>query len=215
VKSAPPGGRTTWITLFAVSMGALEAAVVVYLRELYYPDGFRFPILPLPATTAWVELLRELATMLMMFSVAMLAGTSRSDRFFVFAFLFGVWDMAYYAGLWVMLGWPGSLATWDLLFLIPLPWASPVLYPVLVALMLTAGFLVHDALRVRGRCLSLVPGEWLVSIAGAAVIVVAFCWNWRIVADEGVPTRFPAAVFFAGLLAGAAPFVRATLRAAR
>ena len=26
--------------IFAVAMGYLEAAVVVYLRELYYPSGF-------------------------------------------------------------------------------------------------------------------------------------------------------------------------------
>ena len=27
--------------IFAAAMGYLEAAVVVYLRELYYPSGFR------------------------------------------------------------------------------------------------------------------------------------------------------------------------------
>ena len=31
------------LIIFAVSMGFLEAIVVVYIRELYYPDGFRFP----------------------------------------------------------------------------------------------------------------------------------------------------------------------------
>ena len=36
--------KTFWLlTWFAVSMAYLEAAVVIYLRELYYPDGFHFP----------------------------------------------------------------------------------------------------------------------------------------------------------------------------
>ena len=28
-------------------------------------------------------------------------------------FTFGVWDLVFYASLWVMLDWPGSLSTWD------------------------------------------------------------------------------------------------------
>ena len=55
MSGAASARRTPWISLYAVSMGFLEAAVVVYLRELYYPDGFRFPILMLPAPIAVVD----------------------------------------------------------------------------------------------------------------------------------------------------------------
>jgi len=34
--------RIIWLVLFSIAMGFLETAVVVYLRELYYPDGFSF-----------------------------------------------------------------------------------------------------------------------------------------------------------------------------
>jgi len=204
--------RTPWIALYAVAMGFFEAAVVVYLRELYYPDGFRLPLLVLPDHISLIEVVRELTTLLMIFAVAMLAGSDRGDRFFVFAFIFGVWDVTYYVGLWGFLGWPESLATWDILFLIPLPWLAPVFYPVVVSLMLIIGFLVHDTLRTRGRTMRLTLTEWLVAWAGAAVIVISFCWNWRVVPQGGVPTSFPAAVFFAGLTVGTIPFARATLR---
>jgi hypothetical protein len=45
-------------------------------------------------------------------------------------FVFGIWDLFYYVWLKVCLGWPSSLLTWDVLFLIPVPWVGPVLAPV-------------------------------------------------------------------------------------
>jgi len=38
-----------WITLFAIGMAFLESAVVIYLRALYYPEGFAFHVLPRPS----------------------------------------------------------------------------------------------------------------------------------------------------------------------
>lgn len=204
--------RTAWLALFGVAFGILEAAVVVYLRELYYPDGFRFPVVIIAGRVGVVEVVRELSTLLMLGAVAMVAGRDRMDRFFVFAFLFGVWDLVYYLGLWVFLGWPPSLLTWDWLFLIPVPWLGPVIYPVLVALFLVAGFLVHERIHARGGVVHLTTGEWTVASTGALTLIVAFCWNWRAVADGTVPDSFPAALFAAGMIAGVVPFVRAGRR---
>ena len=64
-----PARRVPWLTLFAVAFGLLEAAVVVYLRELYYPGGFRFPIVIIPDRVAVVELVRELTTLLMLLGI--------------------------------------------------------------------------------------------------------------------------------------------------
>jgi hypothetical protein len=204
--------RTTWLVLFAVAMGFLEAAVVVYLRELYYPDGFRLPFVPLPDRILWTELGRELATLIMLLAVAMIAGRDRLDRFFVFGFLFGVWDIVYYVGLRLFLGWPESLFTWDVLFLIPLPWLGPVLYPLLISLLLITGFLMHERSTRRGQTLRLSAIEWAVACTGAVVIVIAFCWNWRTVSAGTVPVNFPVWLFAAGLLAGFVPFARGFLR---
>ena len=215
-EAAPrPARRIPWLTLFAVAFGFLEAAVVVYLRELYYPDGFRFPIVLIPERVAVVELARELTTLLMLLATAVLAGRDRLDRFFVFAYLFGIWDLVYYIGLRVFADWPDSLLTWDVLFLLPVPWLGPVLYPVLVSLLLIGGFLVHDWLRSAGRPMRLAAAELVVAVAGAVLVVVAFCWNWRAVAEGNVPGSFPVGIFLAGLVAGVAPYLRAALRASR
>jgi hypothetical protein len=205
--------RVGWLTLFGVAMGFLEAAVVVYLRALYYPQGFSFPLVLLPERVMTVELVRELTTVLMILAVAALAGTDRTDRFFVFGYLFGVWDILYYVGLWVFLGWPGSLLEWDVLFLIPVPWLGPVLYPVGVSLALIAGFAVHGSLRARGRPLRPTTAEWAIAWVGALLVILAFVWNWRTVAAGAVPENFPLGMFGAGLVAGVAPFVRGAVRA--
>ncbi len=47
------------LAIFSIAMGFLEAAVVIYLRELYYPEGFKFPLSPIPPAIAGIELLRE------------------------------------------------------------------------------------------------------------------------------------------------------------
>ena len=36
-----------WMTVFFAAMAFLESAVVVYLRALYYPEGFDFPLVPM------------------------------------------------------------------------------------------------------------------------------------------------------------------------
>ncbi len=206
---SPAVRRAAWLSAFAVAMGILEAAVVVYLRELYYPEGFRFPIALMPARVALVELVRESATIVMLLSVAALVRRRGLDGFFVFAYLFGVWDLVYYAGLRGFLGWPDSLGTWDILFLIPVPWLSPVVYPVAVSLLLIAGYVAHEIAGARGRSIAPSRIGWLVSVLGAIGIVTAFCWRFRDVLEERVPERFPAALFWVSLAAAAAPFVLA------
>jgi hypothetical protein len=212
---SPPLRRSAWLTLFGVAFGLLEAAVVVYLRALYYPEGFRFPIVIIPVHVFLVEVSREMMTLLMLLSVAMLAARDAMDRFLVFGFLFGVWDIVYYVGLWLFLRWPASPLDWDVLFLIPVPWLGPVIYPVLVSVFLIAGYLAHERIRARGGAMRLTVAEWTVACAGALSIIVAFCWNWRDVADGATPESFPVAMFFAGLVAGVIPFARAGGRAAR
>ena len=65
-----------------------------------------------------------------------LEGIVMLARVAAFAIAFGLWDISFYAGLKLMIGWPQSLFTWDILFLIPLPWWGPVLAPISIALLL-------------------------------------------------------------------------------
>ncbi len=128
--------RLTWLGIYATVMAFVESAVVVYLRLHYYPGGFRFPMRMIPEWVGAIEIGREVATLVMLLAVSVLAGEDRWERFLGFCFSFGVWDIFYYIWLWVFLQWPPSLFTFDVLFLIPVVWVGPVLAPVIVAVLL-------------------------------------------------------------------------------
>jgi len=117
-------------------MGFVESAVVVYLRAIHYPEGFRFPLKAITDNLIGVELLREFSTMLMLFSIAVLLGKRLWERFAYFLFCFGVWDIFYYIWLKVLLDWPSTIFEWDILFLIPLPWIGPVIAPVSISMLM-------------------------------------------------------------------------------
>ncbi|MFH1802435.1 MAG: hypothetical protein ABH864_03210 [archaeon] len=165
-----------WVLgIFAVAMGYLEAVIVVYLRDIFYPNGFYFPLKGfILLNILAIEWVREFATIVMLVTVAMLAGKKFYERGAYFIYAFAVWDIFYYAFLKVILGWPASLLTWDILFLIPWPWVGPVLAPVLCAvLMLIATYLVLD-LNDKGRKINATVWEWILVVAGVLVVL----WTW-------------------------------------
>jgi hypothetical protein len=127
------------VCVFAAAFAFVESSVVVYLRELYYPEGFAFPLKPGIVPLIAVELARELATMIMLITVAMIAWKTPWPRFAGFLIAFGVWDVFYYIWLKIILNWPSSLLDWDILFLIPIPWIGPVIAPVFVSIVMMAG----------------------------------------------------------------------------
>jgi hypothetical protein len=129
-----------WLFLYAIAMANIEAAIVVHLRSLYYPAN-PLEIFPLNLMThrdLAIELSRELATVVMIIAVAVLAERQIVRRFAAFVFVFGMWDIFYYAWLKIMIGWPVSWGEWDVLFLIPWPWLGPWITPALIALLFTA-----------------------------------------------------------------------------
>jgi hypothetical protein len=205
-----------WLTLWSVAFGVCEAAVVVYLRRLCYPgqpdDGPLFPLRVVDPLILGTETAREAGTLLMLLGMAMVAERRPLRRFAVFALCFGMWDLVYYAALRVALGWPSSLMEWDVLFLIPEPWSSPVLAPVLVSLAL-----VGSAAIVLGRVDESAPspfrlGDWLAEIACGALIIGSMLWNAATVERQLPPGPFPWWLFLAGLLGGLAVFWRAMRR---
>jgi hypothetical protein len=132
-----------WIAIivYAVAMAFMEAALVTYLRMLVgSTDPYRAGTLAIPEWMMRTELVRELASLVMLGAVAWLAGRSWRARLGYFMVAFGVWDIFYYLFLAPISGWPRSILAWDVLFLIPLPWWGPVLAPVSIAvLMLVLG----------------------------------------------------------------------------
>ncbi len=173
------------LIIFAVSMGFLEAIVVVYIREIYYPDGFQFPLKELPPRLIIIEWIREISTLLMLGSVAWISGRTFLKRLSVFLFIFGIWDIIYYAGLKIFLDWPESLLTWDILFLIPITWVSPVLAPVLCSLLMIAMALLLDFRMTNNSLKELKIKEFMFMLSGATVIYYTFTVDFGMMIIKG------------------------------
>lgn len=174
-----PANKTlVWVTIFSIAMGFLETAVVIYLRKLYYPNGFSFPLAPVHNDIAIVELWRELATLFMLVSIGVLAGRNRAEKFAYFLFSFAIWDIFYYVFLWVFINWPESLMTWDILFLLPVPWVGPVITPCIIAS--TMIFFALTVIRFTGYNIpvSMMKKErWLLWL-GALIVIVSFTMDY-------------------------------------
>ena len=180
-------------------MAYVEAAVVVYLRATYYPHGFAFPLTLMPGGTTAIEIGREAATLVMLLGVAMLAGTERWERVLAFCVSFGVWDLAYYAWLWLLLGWPPSLLTWDVLFLIPVPWIGPVLAPVVVSTVLVSGGLLLLRRRARSEPIRFPAALRMLVLIGGLLVLASFMLDFRVVLQQMEPPAFRWGLFGTGI----------------
>ncbi len=163
-----------WMAIFFLAMAFLESAVVVYLRALYYPGGFGFPIIPMSKGLVRTELWREVATLVMLLAPGAMVTRSALERFAWFCFGFGVWDLGYYFWLKLLLDWPASWQTWDLLFLVPFPWVGPVWAPCLIALGLIILSMYVFHIRNTGSDLQIPRSAWSLLIIGALLMICSF-----------------------------------------
>ena len=211
--------KVFWLTVWALAFGLLEGAVVTYLRRLVCAgaplDGPLFPLRMGDGPVLVTEIAREAATLVMLLGVAMLAERRGSRRFAAFALCFGVWDLAYYAMLKLSIGWPRNLGEWDILFLIPAPWAAPVWAPVLVSIALVA----CAALVLVGTREDAPPvlraSDWFVLCTCGGLVLATFFWNTPRIVRLEAPAGYPWALFLAGWLGGLACFARAWTLARR
>jgi hypothetical protein len=193
-------------------MAYVESAVVVYLRAIYYPQGLAFPLAPMPSDMVAIEMGREVATLVMLLGVAMLAGTDRWSRFLSFCVSFGVWDLLYYVWLWLLLGWPPSLFTWDVLFLIPVPWIGPVLAPVIVSIALVVGGVLLLRKTERGESLHFSVPLWILLVTGGLLVLSSFVLDFRVVLLQLEPPSFRWGLFSTGVTLGVAALVLALVK---
>jgi hypothetical protein len=221
--------RTPWrraaagLVLFGVSFGYVEAAVVVYLRTIYdpvrrqvHPDRAAGDLFPLTTTDqlqttapdkSWlvaVEVGREAATLVMLAAVALVVTGDRHLWLPAFCVAFGTWDLFFYAFLKLLTGWPASLFTWDILFLIPVPWVAPVLAPAIVSVSIIGGGLTGLQRPVRMR-----PVHWILLVLGGVLVLLSFMQDFRNTTAGGLPRPFAWSVFIVGELAGAGAFLHA------
>ncbi|HEJ83476.1 MAG TPA: hypothetical protein ENO25_02810 [Desulfobacteraceae bacterium] len=192
------------MAVFSVAFAWVESSIVVYLREIFYKGSFGFPL-----WVRWengeyagnyltrIELFREAATIIMLAAVGLAAGRNPIQKFSFFMISFGIWDIFYYVWLYVMIGWPESLMTWDILFLLPLPWVGPVITPVLIALAMTVAGTLIIFYDEKGYAIRFRWFDWLIVLGCGLLMIVAFCWDWKNIAQlpdgdhyTGIPNPF-------------------------
>jgi F0F1-type ATP synthase membrane subunit c/vacuolar-type H+-ATPase subunit K len=209
------------LLVFGTAFGYLEAAVVSYLRQLHEPARQRFypsrpaselfPLLTLdqlqslgaePPRTLAIEIGREAATIVMLAAVALTVAGTIGRWAAAFVIVFGAWDFTFYLFLRLLLGWPTSLFTWDILFLIPVPWVGPVLAPLVVSsAMITLG-VWHLRNESHAENVHMMAYHWAGLLLGAVVIVASFVMDYRNIMAGKMPLSFRWDVFAIGMLIG-------------
>lgn len=170
-----PTNKTIWIILFALAMGYLESAVVIYIRAVYYPEGFAFPLKEMAPYLATTELIREAATMIMIMAIGIIAAKERLHRFAWFLIVFGIWDIAYYIFLKLLIGWPESLLTTDILFLLPSLWTGPVIAPIINSItMILLATVILNRHSGSTKLTRLTRWEWFILITGSVIVLISY-----------------------------------------
>ena len=162
-----------------------------------------------------IELGRELATLVMLMSIALVVGKKRWERYGWFLFLFGVWDIWYYIWLKLTVDWPSSLFDWDILFLIPVPWISPVIAPVLIAFSMAVigPWMVREvASRPSYR-----PGgiAWALNLFGSALLLYSFMKDTGAAVHQQLPQPYSYWLLVFGLACYWTGFLLSIRRASR
>ena len=205
------------IVSFSIAFGYFEAAVVVYLRTIFYPADFTFPLTNFGITPLWKQLLltevgREAATLVIIFTGAWLFGQNLRQRFAYFLTIFAVWDIFYYVWLKVLLNWPASIMDWDILFLIPTAWAGPVLAPVIISLTLLLFAVIILYRSSRARALKVTLMDWIAFSLAGLVVVISFCIAGLHITEPDFQSHFYWPLFAAGLLSAIALFLKCLLK---
>jgi len=223
------------LVIFGTAFGYLEAAVVSYLRVLHEParqqfypgrpPGDLFPLLTLDQLrasgqeqqqTLAIEIGREAATIIMLAAIALAVSANAGQWAAAFVIAFGTWDASFYLFLKLLLGWPASLFTWDILFLIPVPWVGPVLAPLLVSATMIAAGIWQLRCEARSEPVRIGAPHWAGLITGACVIVGSFVMDYRNIMSGRMPLEFRWFVFALGMLIAVASYagaLRQSLRA--
>jgi len=162
------------VIAFSIAFAFVESSVVVYIRELYYPEGFNFPLKLMSIHIIVTEIFRELSTLIILLCIGLLAGRSFSEKFAYFILSFAIWDIFYYVFLKALINWPESWLTWDVLFFIPLTWVGPVLAPIinsLTMISLAAVIIFYAQRQVRIKFGFLV---WTLLIIGSLITIYGY-----------------------------------------
>jgi hypothetical protein len=214
------------VTLFFIALGYIESAVVIYMREILYPAGFQFPLAPIQMDLAVTEIIREVATLVILVCIGFITGRTFSEGFAWFIYSFAIWDIFYYVFLKLLTGWPESFMTWDILFLIPTTWVGPVMTPIIVSLTMILLAMILIYYNRKNIKVKINRIEWGLLITGSVILILSWTWDysafifehytfreiWSVpgdelynVASQYIPRKFYWGIFWAGegvILAG-------------
>ena len=143
--------RLSLLAIFGIAMAHLEGVVVVYLRKslgMLDSESNIESFEKFPKRYLYIEMTREAATIIMLVIIAYLVGTTWLERSILFLWTFAFWDLFYYLSLYILIKWPPTLKTIDVLFLIPVPWIAPVWFPIGVSLLTIIAITVLYLLKV-------------------------------------------------------------------
>lgn len=124
------------LAIFGVAMAHFEGVVVVYLRKalgMHDSESNKESLEKIPRRFMNIEMTREVATIIMLIVIAYISGVTLLEKGIFFLWTFAFWDLFYYGSLYILIRWPPSLMTIDVLFLIPKPWIAPVWVPVTIS----------------------------------------------------------------------------------
>jgi len=124
------------LAIFGIAMAHFEGVVVVYLRKILGiidSQSNKESLKNFPKKYLFIEKTREIATIVMLVTLAILVGENLLNMFIIFLWTFAFWDLFYYLSLYLLIKWPPKWTTIDVLFLIPRPWIAPVWFPIAVS----------------------------------------------------------------------------------
>ncbi len=207
--------RWATVILFAVAFAWVEAAAVTYLRvHIGRIEPYQTNPLPITNNLEQIELVREVATLIMLLSVGYLTGRDRHTRLAYALLAFGVWDIFYYLFLRLHLGWPRTLLDWDVLFLLPLPWWGPVIAPIIIAGILALASSLIALFDRPGFQLWPSSRAWWLCLPGVILALVVFMQDALRALPHGeqavrttLPSSFTWPFFGLALLLMCAPIV--------
>jgi len=125
--------KLTLLAVFGIAMAHLEGVVVVYLRRalgMLDSESNKESVEKIEPRYLAIEMTREAATIIMLVVIAYLAGNTWIEKGLFFLWTFAFWDLFYYLSLYILIKWPPTFKTIDVLFLIPKPWIAPVWFPI-------------------------------------------------------------------------------------
>ncbi len=154
----------TALLALCVALGYLDAVTTFALRGTLEvgPEGVDLPrgdlaraaVEAMPARLIALEQTRQAATVLLLITVAFVAGRNALQQWGTFFFALGGWTVFRYVAIRTITDWPASLTSADAIVVLPRPVYAPVWLPVVVALGLMAlgvALIRAGALALRRR----------------------------------------------------------------